>query len=73
MNSPSSWPRVLHDLMKEHRVSEREMARLSGLSRSTIRRLISGKTSLRIDDLELCLALFGLELDAHPIPIEEDA
>lgn len=68
----SRWSRVLFDIMREHRVSVREMARLSGLSRTTIRRAISGETSLRIDDLELCLALFGLELDAHPIPIEED-
>ena len=67
----SAWPAVLRDLMRETNTSERELASLTGLSRSTLRRFLLNETSMRIDDFELCLALFGVELDAHPIPIEE--
>ena len=69
----SRWPGVLRDLITETKTSERELARLAGVSRTTIRRALSGEMSMRIEDLERCLALFGLELDAHPIPIEEPA
>ncbi|WP_333822422.1 helix-turn-helix domain-containing protein [Pinisolibacter sp.] len=67
----TAWPAILHDLMREADVSERELASLTGLSRSTLRRFLRAETSMRVDDLELCLAMFGVELDAHPIPIEE--
>lgn len=67
----SRWPAVLRDLMTETNTSVRELAKLTGLSRTVIRRFLRSEMPLRVDDLELCLALFGIELDAHPIPIEE--
>ena len=67
----SAWPAILRDLMTETSTSDRELAALTGLSRSTLRRFLLNETSMRIDDFELCLAIFGVELDAHPIPIAE--
>jgi transcriptional regulator with XRE-family HTH domain len=56
---------MLADLMTENRVSERKLCEVARLNRATLRRFLSGETTLPGAILERALAAFGYELDAH--------
>jgi transcriptional regulator with XRE-family HTH domain len=58
----NDWPRLIRDLMKSERASQRQLEAVSGVARSTIKRALRGKTSIRADHLEDILASLGYSL-----------
>ncbi len=61
------WPKIIHDILQEHRISVRKLSRVSGISLSTLKRLLNGSTAFRVVQLEYLLTLLGYRIDAIPI------
>jgi len=65
MDRPSDfWRFLIRDLMAEHGMSARALARRTRVSRKSIAWFITGRTVMKMDRLETILAVFGYELDA---------
>jgi transcriptional regulator with XRE-family HTH domain len=75
MTMLSPWPAIIADLQREQSMSTRELARLSKVNRSTLRKFMQHKTSIGIHHLEGILAVFDHELEVIPldIPKKEEA
>lgn len=78
MNSDDSkvkWGRMIGDLRREARLSERKLAREVGINRATLRKIESGEGIMHMNTLEAVLRYFGYELDAirvgEPRPVKE--
>lgn len=61
----SKWGPIIRDLMKAKRVTQRELEAVSGVSRSTIKRCLHGKSSPRIDVVEKLLSTFGYSISMN--------
>lgn len=69
----TDWPKIIREIMKTERVTQRRLEAASGVSRSTFKRFLRGDTSIRIDDFEKLLDAIGYSFDAvkigEPSPI----
>lgn len=67
MARPSDfWRNLLRELMAEHGVSMRRLARITGINRKAIGKFIHGRASLPMDRLETILAVFDYVLGVVP-------
>lgn len=57
------WGLLVRQIRKEQSVSQRELAKLAGVHRSSLRRLEDGKTSGTMDMLELIVGALGYEFE----------
>ncbi|WP_313193695.1 helix-turn-helix transcriptional regulator [Shinella zoogloeoides] len=65
MRITSEWPSLVHALMTERGLSERKLASVANVHRSTLRRFFRGEAyHMPVEHLERLLAVFGYELDA---------
>ncbi len=65
MASPNFWGNLIRQLREERGISQRELARRTGLNRSMLRGLERGtQTYMSIAAVETVLSVFGYELDA---------
>ncbi|WP_440408698.1 helix-turn-helix domain-containing protein [Neorhizobium petrolearium] len=53
---------LIRDLMKQHRVTQRDLEAASGVSRSTIKRLLRGDGSISLHLLDTLLSAMGYSL-----------
>jgi transcriptional regulator with XRE-family HTH domain len=60
----SVWANILWQLLKETRISQRELARRSGVNRSAVRRIMAGLNAPSLVHLEKMMVVFGYEIDA---------
>lgn len=58
---PTEWRQVIAEIRAEHGLSQRELARQSGIDRNVLRRIERGDTSADIGVLEKLVAPFGYE------------
>ena len=69
----TDWGAIILGLMKKHRVTQRRLEAVAGVSRSTLKRFIAGKSSISIDGLEAMLSAMGyslnLEQTGEPSPL----
>jgi transcriptional regulator with XRE-family HTH domain len=63
------WADIIQQLQAEAGISQREIARRSGICRSALRRALSGDVSPTLDVLEKVLDVFGYDIDAIPRPL----
>lgn len=75
MTSVQHWGTIVKDLAEEHGITQRSLASLAGMNRTTLRKLIAGYERVTIADLQRVLGVFGYEFDAvrivpHRIPDE---
>lgn len=66
----SDWPRLIRELMAEHRISQRRLCTIATINRTTLRTMLAGGAA-SIDHIERILAVFGYELDAIQRPDPE--
>lgn len=66
MRPADFWPGLIRELCREQGISERRLARETGINRATIRRYLINGQPPHADKLEIILAFFGYELDAFP-------
>lgn len=64
--SKPAWALIIEQLMKDAGISQRELAKRSGVGRSALRRAISGKVSPSLETIEKTLDVFEYDLDAIP-------
>ena len=67
MLTTPDWAKIVDDIRRDKGVSQRQLARASGLGRSTIRRILVYGGTPRVDDLDRILNVLGYELDVHPV------
>lgn len=67
MFNATNWYQIIEDIRSEKGISQREMARLAGVSRATFRHSNGPGGALRIDAVDRILNVLGYELDIHPI------
>ncbi|WP_276118388.1 helix-turn-helix domain-containing protein [Pararhizobium qamdonense] len=60
----SDWQKLVRDLQIEQGISERKLAVLARLNRTTLRRFLTRKGSMELERIERLLSVFGYELDA---------
>ncbi len=61
----SQWPSIVRSIMTEQGVSERGLAKQSGVHRKTLRNFLDkSTTALPFDQLERVLSALGYELEA---------
>lgn len=60
---PTEWGQVIAEIRAEHGLSQRELARQSGVDRNVLRRIERGDTVGDIDQIEKLLAPFGYAFD----------
>ena len=60
------WAEVLRDLRAERGISQRELSKLSGVSRSTVRRIEVGICAPDLPTFERVLGALGYEVDIFP-------
>lgn len=71
------WGNLIKQVREEHELSQRELASLAKVNRSTLRRLEDGQARGDIDVIEDILAALGYEVDAFlsvdkkPIKIDQ--
>lgn len=70
MHGPNFWGNLIRELREERGISQRELARHSGINRNTLRSLESG-TCTSVIHVERLLAFFGYEIDAFASPDRE--
>ena len=63
----SFWGKLICDLCREQKVSNRQIALATGVNRGTLRNIREGKTTGSIDDIERLLAYLGHDLEAIQI------
>lgn len=66
-SAKARWGRVVGDLRREAGLSERRLARETGIDRASLRRIESGSGLLKVSTIELLLAHFGYELDVFQV------
>lgn len=59
------WGRIIRDIREERGISQRALAQLAGINRSSLRRIEHGVTGGQIDLIERMLSVLGYELEAH--------
>lgn len=59
----SRWGKMLREIRVETGVSQRELSRRTGITRSIITRVESGKTAGFVTDIERIASVLGYELD----------
>lgn len=67
MFNATNWYQIIEDIRREKGISQREMARLAGVSRGTFRHSNGPGSALRIDAVDRILSVLGYELDVHPV------
>lgn len=72
MTTAAQWPQILRDICRESQLSQRALARASGIHRSSVKRYISEGIPPRVDDLDRLLNALGYELDLHPLDRTRD-
>lgn len=60
----TDWTTIIRELQAEQGISQRELSRLTGVNRSTIRNALLRKNRLKIAALELIMNAFGYHLTA---------
>lgn len=63
MGQANFWGDLIKSLREEQNVSQRKLAHLAKVNRSTLRHIEDGDTSADIDVLERCLNALGHEID----------
>lgn len=53
---------------KDHKLTQRDLADRAGVGLRFIRELESGKSTLRMDKVNIVLELFGNQLEPRPLP-----
>ncbi|WP_157188212.1 helix-turn-helix domain-containing protein [Nitratireductor pacificus] len=72
MKVTREWPALVRSLMNEHGLSERKLAPMANVHRTTLRNFLSGNApQMPVDHLERILSVFGYELETAIIFPEE--
>jgi len=61
------WPALLNRFFDDFGASERTVAKLAGINRTTLRRMRLGESPGIIEDWERLLSVFGYELEAMEV------
>ncbi len=69
----TKWGQIIRDLIKKRGITQRDLEAVSGVSRSTIKRCVSGKSNPRMDVVEKLLPVFGysisMSMTHEPYPL----
>jgi transcriptional regulator with XRE-family HTH domain len=67
MAAQDQWMAALREQMAKQRLSQRKLAQLSGVNRSTFRKALAGRSDITLNDLIAVLTVLGWEIDAYPV------
>lgn len=59
------WGKIVRDIREERGISQRALADLAQVNRSSLRRIEEGKTDGQMETVERILGVLGYELEAH--------
>lgn len=67
MAAQDEWMKAVRERMDQHGFSERELASLAGMHRSTFRRALAGQAEIRFNDLHSVMAAMGYDIAIPPV------
>ena len=67
MFNATNWYQIIEDIRREKGISQREVMRRAGVTRSRFRHAMGAGGALRITDIDRILNVLGYELDVHPV------
>ena len=61
----NNWPQIIRNIMKAEKATQRRVEVATGVSRSTLKRVLRGESPMRVDQLEDVLRAFGYSITIH--------